>query len=165
MLDFMVISLPRSGSTWAANWLSAGPVFAMHDPLWQIHHLELDAMVPTFGAAQLTGIACTGLWRWPEFVNAHPARKVILHRPPAEVAASLERLGLPPLPEGAERALRSIEGMHVPHTALFRRRHACQIWQHLTGGAVPFDRARHERLCEMRIEPQLDKVKRLPVYQ
>lgn len=165
MLDFMVISLPRSGSTWAANWLSSGEVFAMHDPLWQIHHRDLDRMLPTYGNASCNGIACSGIWRWPAFVNAHPARKVILHRPAGEVSASLARLGLPALPEGAESQLASLVGLHLPYTALFQRRHARKIWQHLTAGAEPFDALRHERLCEMRIEPQLGRVRRVAVYQ
>jgi hypothetical protein len=165
MIDFMVICLPRSGSTWAANWLSSGPVFAMHDPLWQLHRRDLDRMLPTFTSAEIRGVACTGLWRWLDFVNAHPARKVILHRPEREVAASLARLGLPPLPDGAAEQLALIEGMHIDHRALFARRHARRIWQHLTGDRVPFDEQRHDRLIEMRIEPHLERVSRRPIDQ
>ena len=136
----------------------------MHDPLWQMHHRDLDRMLPTYSAAKIRGIACTGIWRWPDFLNAHPARKVVLHRPISEVRASMTRLGLPELPENAAEMLGEVDAMRIDYRALFAPRHARKVWQHLTGGAVPFDERRHARLVEMRIEPALDRVDRRERY-
>lgn len=89
MIDFMVIGLPRSGTAWAANWLTTDTTFCLHDPLAKYHHTELDGLV----SDKRLGVACTGLWTQPEWLNAHPAKKVILHRPLEEINRSLKAIG------------------------------------------------------------------------
>lgn len=155
----MIISLPRSGSTWAANWLTGERIFCLHDPLWTIAPDDLDARLAEMAPGRVRGIACTGLWRWPSWVNRHPARKLVLHRPRADVARSLDRLGLPRLPIDAERNLNAINGRHVDWFDLFSPEPAREIWDYLTGGE-PFDAARHAQLVAMQIEPKFDAVTR-----
>lgn len=165
MLDFMVISLPRCASTWAANWLTTGQVGAVHDPLWQMHYRDLDAMIGAHTRAPMKGVCCTGLWRWPDFVNAHRARKLVLERPIHEVAASLERQGLPPLPPDAAALLAKIDAPRVHYGQLFAKRHARRLWNYLTLGREPFDQRRFEQLVQMKIEPKLDRVQRRHIAQ
>jgi hypothetical protein len=153
MIEFMIVALPRSGTTWAANWLTTGALHCIHDPLRLAHYADWDAELSCGG--KRTGLACTGAWNWPEWLNAHPARKVILHRPLDEVTASLARIGLPgdaPL-KGAPK-LDEIEGLHVQWTDLFDAAGAAAIWAHLTG--LPFDGLRHAALREMNVQPRFD---------
>lgn len=158
MLDFMIIALPRSGTTWAANWLTGERTFCVHDPLWTAHYADLDGGVPLRAGDRLSGISCTALWRWPNWLRRHPARKLVLHRDIAEIDASLAAAGLPPITAGAAD-LASIEGEHAPWTDLFKRKRAEELWRWLTVG-LPFDAERHAELVQTRIEPQLGAVRR-----
>lgn len=155
MLDFMILALPRSATTWAANWLSGEHSYCAHDPLWTSHYRDLDRVVGDQAGARIGGIACTGLWRWAEWVNAHPAPKLVLHRDRAEIDRSLAAIGYPPLPRAAPALLRAVRGTHLDYRELFDPVRAREIWATLTRGA-PFDGARHAQLTEMRIEPKFD---------
>lgn len=158
MLDFMIIALPRSGTTWAANWLTGDRTFCAHDPLWTTHYSDIDAVVPRRAPGRLTGISCTTIWRWPDWLSQHPARKLILHRDIEEVRESLIAAGVPVFLDGAAD-LANIEGEHVPWTDLFDPARAAALWAWLTGG-LPFDAERHAELVKLEIQPQLSAVKR-----
>ena len=122
MLDFMVIGLPRSGTTWAANWLTTDHSTCLHDPLYHTHYSEWDSGLGRFkrGYCQRVGISCTGIWRWADWVNAHPARKVVLLRDPTEVQHSMAQIAMEGYVGEAEAAaLRRVEGLHVQHVDLF----------------------------------------------
>jgi hypothetical protein len=151
MIDFMVLAAPRSGTTWAANWLTTDFTTCLHDPLFTHHYDALDSIPST----KVLGLSCTALWMWPTWVNAHPARKVILHRPMEEVNASLEELGLPPMALDTEARLFEIEGMHVPYTDLFEK--PTRMYEFLTGR--PFDQERHTQLLDMHIQPKFSSIK------
>lgn len=160
MLDFMIISLPRSGSTWAANWLTTERALCVHDPLWTMPPDEIAQGVERLAPDRIRGIACTGLWRWPSWINAQPGRKLILRRDRGEVERSMQRLGLPRLPGLADRKLAAIKGTHIDWRALFDPEAARSIWDFLTDGREPFDQARHASLAAMRIEPKFEAVQR-----
>lgn len=150
MIDFIIVGLPRCGTTWAANWLTTDQAHCFHDPLYTKHYSEWDSMaIP----GRLTGVSCTGIWRWPDWLNAHPARKIILHRDLAEINASLEQIGLPAVGPADERQLASIIGMHVPFEDLFSIAGAEAIWDFATGG-LPVNRERHEELRLIEMQPQ-----------
>jgi len=154
----MVIGLPRSATTWAANWLTTAETFCAHDPLWETHYEDLDEIISTRAANRTPGIACTGLWRWVGWLNSHPARKLILHRDIAAVRASLRARGLPVPDRSASAALDSIDGQHVPFDHLFDTDRAETLWSFLTDG-LPFDGDRHRELAQMNIQPQFDRIR------
>lgn len=146
----MVIAAPRSGTTWSANWLTTDSTVCLHDPLWTRHYSELDAIE----SKKTLGIACTGSALFPDWLNSHPARKVILHRPLAEVDASLEAIGLPACSRGWHGVLDRINGMHVTWRALWESPRL--IYEHLL--QRPFDAERHELLRQMRVQPDFERV-------
>jgi hypothetical protein len=82
VIDFIVVGLPRSGTAWAANWLTTDTTHCIHDPIAKHHHTELDDL----SSSKHLGVSCTGLWRFPDWLNKHPAKKVILRRDRAEIA-------------------------------------------------------------------------------
>jgi hypothetical protein len=145
MIQFMVIGAPRSGTAWAAEWLGA-----VHDPLWDRFYLDLDELSG--------GISCTGLGMFPWWVNQHPARKVILHREPRDVNASLNRLNCGSCPPEVFEGLAKIEGMHVPWTDLWDKPQP--IWEHLIG--FGFDERRHTLLKTVNIQTDDWKWRKTP---
>lgn len=158
MLQFMVLSAPRCASTWVANWLTSERVLCLHDPILEHTPEDLD----TLPCDRLLGIACTGLALLTPFVNAHPARKVVIHRDFKEINDSLMSIGLTRVvAKRWETALQAIEeAMHVYYADLFKPAVAEMVYQHLT--QLPFDRARHDLLRVMHVEPLFDHVKIVP---
>lgn len=156
MVRFMVLSAPRSASTWVANWLTTERTLCLHDPVLEHDPDHLDS-IPT---ARRLGVACTGLALLPDFVNAHPARKVVVHRDRAEVDRSLIAIGLSALGPRWTHALEDIQGMHVHYGDLFDPKRAKQIYEYLT--EAPFDLERHTQLRQMHIEPHFKKLKIVP---
>lgn len=156
MLDFMIIGLPRSGTTWAANFFCTERTLCFHDPLYTTHYQDWDAELPKRAQKGAeVGVSCTGIWRWPDWVNAHPARKVILHRDLGDIADSMREIGLPEMDlMDAQNKLESVMGLHVPHTDLFDPRNCCDLWDYLTDGRVPFNWARHKLLVDIEMQPK-----------
>ena len=155
MLDFMIVGLPRSGTTWAANFLTEGGIMCFHDPLYSVHYADWDSELPTRAPeGARVGVSCTGVWRWADWLNAHPARKVVLHRDLGEVQQSMSEIGLPPLEDGAEAALASVLGLHVPFTDLFDEAGCFLIWHHLFGNDVSFPLHRHRELVNVEMQPK-----------
>lgn len=152
----MVVALPRSGTTWAANWLTTADYICIHDPMNQTHYKDWDGDLAARADRGL-GVACTGVRHFPAWLNRHPARKVILHRPIEEVAASLARLGLPSPGPQAAAALDQIEGLHAPWSDIFEPSRAEAIWTHLLD--TPFDAARHQLLRGIEMQPNFSGLK------
>lgn len=143
----MIIAGPRSGTTWAANWLTTDSTHCLHDPLYQHHYEELDGIE----SIKSLGVSCTGLMNFPKFVNAHPARKVILRRPQREVDESLHLLGLPSVDCSP---LDQIEGTHYHWKALFDD--PKMIYESLTGRR--FNAERHDFLKTIHVQPQFQQI-------
>jgi hypothetical protein len=152
----MVLSAPRSASTWVANWLTTERTLCLHDPILE-HTPEL---MDDLSCDRMLGISCTGLALLPAFVNAHPARKVIVHRSLVEVNRSLETLGLTRLGMPWVDALDRLHGLHVMHHELFDPGIAGGVYERLTG--LTFDVSRHKLLTGMHVEPVFDTVKVVP---
>jgi hypothetical protein len=140
MIEFMLLAAPRSGTAWAANWLTTDASLCLHEPLYQQTHAQLDART---GTRQL-GIACTASALLN--VNRHPARKVILHRDAEEVRTSMEALGIPG--DYDFSALDNVEGKHYHWSALFED--PAPIYEYLL--EYPFDPERHQLLKGMNIQ-------------
>lgn len=163
MLDFMVIGFPRSATTWIANWLTTEKTFCGHDPLYVTHYEDLDRLYQYGYHRYCKGVSCTGLWRWPKWVNEHRAKKVILHRDFNAIQDSLDAMGLPLLDYQEKDALHDIEGMHVQFSDLFVEIRARKIWEHLT--PEPFNLVRYRSLILQKIEPTDEALKGNPEVQ
>lgn len=150
MIRFMVLSAPRSASTWIANWLTTEQTLCLHDPVLEHKPEALDALP----CDRLLGLSCTALALLPDFVNAHPCPKVIVHRDLDQCDQSLVSIGLSRLSSRWFQALDRIQGLHVYYECLFDPHYAEKILNHLTD--LPFDAARHAQLCAMHIEPHFE---------
>lgn len=152
----MVIAAPRSGTTWTSNWLTTDTTLCLHDPLWTRHYSELDAIQ----SSKTLGIACTGIALFPDWLNQHPARKVILHRPLDEVDASLAAIGLPPCGRAWQGVLELVVGWHMDWRDLWRN--PADVFHFLTHKS--FDAERFELLRQMRVQPDFEHVDINPVH-
>lgn len=150
MVEFMVLAAPRSGTTWVSNWLTTDTTLCLHDPLWTHHYSDLDKIK----SSKVLGVACTGLYMFPDFVNSHPARKVILHRDEKEINDSLNAIGLPSL-SNTERDLNKIVGWHIDWQQIFTEPKT--IYEYLTG--LEFDKERHEFLKGIEMQPNFEGLK------
>ena len=146
MIEFMVIALPRSGTTWASNWLTTDTTHCLHDPLYEHHYRNWDS-IPS---RKVLGVSCTGAYNFSDWVRSHPARKVILHRSLTEINRSLDAIGAPKLSAGDERKLNAIEGLHVDWQDLFCD--PVEIYEYLV--QKPFDGERHAALARIEMQPQ-----------
>lgn len=147
----MVIGLPRSGTTWAANWLTAPGEVMVHDPLYYAHY--------SAWAHKYDAVSCTGIWRWPEFVRQQECPILVLHRPFNDIKASLAEFDeedhgdwLIPANEDALWALEAPNLWHVDWYDLFDPKAAQKAWHHMRM-PLPFSYRRHAELVRMKIEP------------
>jgi len=147
MLDFIVVGLPRSATTWAANWLTTEKSTCWHDATGFALPEELDKYN---SMKKYKGISCTGAWMWKEWFENHTAKKIILERDTDEINASLVELGIPPLTTKAIDYFNSIQGYRVKYTDLFDK--PKEIWNRLLPN-LDFDGERHEELLKMNIQP------------
>jgi len=146
MISFMVVALPRSGTTWAANWLTTESTLCLHDPIAYNTLSELDS----FEADRILGIADTGIFGYYTKLNKHPAKKVILHRDIEEINTSLAEMGLASMDDSFASMLNDIEGLHIHYSELFTN--PKPIWDYLIS-TQGFDSERHEVLKQMQIQP------------
>lgn len=148
MLSFIVVGLPRSCTTWTANWLTTDDTLCIHDPLYKYKLEELDQLQTD----KLLGISCTGLWKYPKFIHDHSARKIVIHRDLNDINESLvNEIETNKLSEKDAKVLYDIDGMHVQFDDLFHPVSAKQIYEYALN--KPFDSVRHAYLVEMNIQP------------
>lgn len=154
-LDFIVTGLPRSGTTWLANALTRNKVLCLHDPLFKMHYDDLGeeaAKLRSYGYRKV-GIACTGIWQFPEYLNEFKGPLLILHRELPEINKSLRALGLPEHTDEQHRSLFDLNGKHVHFSKLFDYRYFPDITKFLKLGANHLDFKTHEQLTELMVQP------------
>ncbi len=143
MIEFMLIAAPRSATAWAANWLTTDSTLCLHEPTARWSYQEWD----TLKSERKLGVACTvSAIRNRDFLNAHPARKVILHRDIEEIRASMGNLGIPGDYDVA--ALDHVRGQHHDWRDLFAR--PALIYEYLL--KKPFDEERHTELLSFNVQ-------------
>jgi hypothetical protein len=142
MIEFMLIAAPRTATAWCANWLTTDRTLCLHEPLQEQTYAELDQRP----GPRMLGISCTVSAVFHERVNKHPARKVILHRDPAEVRESMRCLKI----DGSYDfdALWRVKGMHFEWREVFEN--PKPIYEYLLG--YPFDAERHSLLRQFNIQ-------------
>ena len=148
MIKFMVIGLPRSRTTWMANWLTTTDTLCLHDPLAHYTIPELD----NYSTDKLFGISDTAIHMFGGKLNSHPAKKLIIHRPLREIN---ESLGGPYMQPKHINLLKEIKGMHVDYCDL--NRSGEYIWSFLIGSK--FDSERFRQLIGMNVQPHFSELK------
>lgn len=156
MIDFMIIGMPRSGTTWLSNLFNTGDFYCKHDPLYEMHYSEIDQKVGFAGPYVKAGVSCTALWKWPEWVNEHPSRKLIVHRSLVEINASLDGLGLPRIPTYTATHFDSIIGLHMPYESIWDYDAMADAFEYLTDR--PLDINRYRELLRYNVQPNFGRI-------
>lgn len=146
-LELALFALPRSGTTWAANWLTSDGIVCRHEP---ITYEPPEQILRASG-----GVACTGLWLHSAFLARLDCPVVLLERDPAQINASLARINLPALPHWLVARFAALDYPRFHYTDLFDPQRAAAIWRILRG--EDFDAARHAELVRMNVQPQYNR--------
>ncbi len=163
MIDFAVIALPKSATSWAANWLTTDESVCVHDPMvWHTPDEMADLRAINSAQSKYRGVACTGLWMVPGWVEQNVSRWVIVERPIEEVNAGLAAMGLGPMPEHCVRQFAKMPGERISMGALFEEATAHAVWNKLLPH-VPFDRERHKLLTELMVTPAFQRIEPDPI--
>lgn len=150
-VDFIALGLPRSGTTWLANWLTTDRSLCLHDPFSRALPETWDA-----GGKRL-GISCTGAYLMPGWLEAQACPVAVIERDPAACDASLEAMGLPttwPL----RRAFKAARGQRWRFEDIWHEDKARELWAFLLPG-IAFDAPRYRLLRGMQVQPHMDKWK------
>ena len=146
----MVLGLPRSSTTWLANWLTTDTTVCLHDPF-------AHGLPETWESGGKTlGISCTGAYMLPSFMAEQRCPVAVIQRDPEECSKSLAGIGMGPITEAMQRALAKVEARRWKHREIWQDEQARELWSYLLP-AVPFDAQRYHLLCEMQIQPHLGK--------
>jgi hypothetical protein len=148
-MDFIVLGLPRSATTWLSVWLTTDRSLCLHDPFAE----SLPEHWPSDG--RRFGISCTGAYLFPRWLAQQECPVAIIEREPAACDRSLHRIGLgdtgPLL-----NPLRNTEGRRCRFADLWNEDEAHDLWAFLLPG-VPFDALRYRLLKDIQIQPHMGK--------
>lgn len=142
-MNFIVLGLPRSGTTWLANWLTTGQSLCLHDPFNRLpEHWPRDA--------RRLGVSCTGAYLLPGWLERQSCPVAVIERDEADCEASAQRMGLSVC--GLRERLQAVEGRRWRFDDLWNETKARELWAFLLPG-IEFDALRYRLLREMRVEP------------
>lgn len=143
--DFIVLGLPRSGTTWIANWLTTDRTLCLHDPF-----NDLPERWPRDG--RRWGISCTGSYLLKGWLQRQTCPVAVIERAPVDCSASLKALGY----EGGVDALldpfAAIRGRRWRFADLWDADAAREIWDYVMPG-LSFDSLRYRLLTGMNVQP------------
>lgn len=149
MIDFIVLGLPRSGTTWLANWLTTESSLCLHDPF----ALGTPERWPRDD--RRFGISCTGAYLFPRWLGQQQCPIAVIERDADACDASLARMGMGNT-KHLHRALASAPGRRWAFGDLWNESAARELWQHLLP-AIPFDALRYRVLQAIQVQPHMSK--------
>jgi hypothetical protein len=144
-LDFIVLALPRSGTSWVANWLTTERSLCLHDPF----ALGLPSSWPKDERAR--GISCTAAYLMRGWVDKFDCPVAVIERDPAACDESLRELGLPDS-AFCQAALREVHAQRFAFEGLWDEGGARELWEYLLP-QIPFDALRWRLLKDMQVQP------------
>lgn len=149
MIDFIVLGLPRSGTTWLANWLTTDRTLCLHDPF------ALGAPERWPRDERRFGISCTGAYLFPRWLAQQQCPIAVIERNASACDASLARIGLSGTKD-LRQALANAPGRRWAFDDLWNERAARELWEHLLPG-VAFDPLRYRLLKDIQVQPHMSK--------
>jgi len=149
VIDFIVLGLPRSGTTWLANWLTTDRSLCLHDPF------ALGAPETWPRDARRFGISCTGAFLFPKWLAQQQCPVAIIERDPEACDRSLHRIGLGDT-SGLIDTLHEVDGRRWRFDDIWDEDKASELLAFLLPG-MPFDALRYRMLRDIQIQPHMGK--------
>lgn len=151
MMDFIILGLPRSGTTWIANWLTTDKTLCLHDPF------EIGSASTWPRDHRLFGISCTASYLLPGWLNRHDCKVAIIERDPDACHASIQRIGFDKddkRMQTLKRSLDAVEGRRFPFDDIWSESKARELMAYLMPG-ITFDAIRYNQLKRMQVQPYM----------
>lgn len=163
---FFIAGLPRSGTTFLANFFTTAGVFCHHEALLGCENMEKYAERMRLRDYYQVGDSDSGLAWYEDRVRERFPNSlwVGIDRDATDVALSHMRLGMSVPTElmmDSHRKCLSRCDIMVKFQDLFLTETLRYLWQNVTG--LRFDSRRAEMLAQMRVQPNLDEY--LPRYR
>lgn len=166
MRPFFITALPRSGTTFLANFFTHGGVFCWHEATCGAPDMETFRARMSLRDYYMVGNSDSGLGRFHAQVrDAFPdAHWIGIDREPTQVAASLfNSFGWPGnegFNEMVEQHREALKGcdLVIPFDHLFLTETLRDLWQNVTN--LTHDERRAAMLVEMRVQPDLVRYSR-----
>ncbi len=167
---FFIAGLPRSRTTWLANFFTTGEVFCHHEPLQHIRSIgDLVLEVPGASVVGMSDAVIGPIY--DKLAERYPTHKLfIIDREPDACLKSLRQSGIPCDPQSfdavvslhrkfcerfPDRIIPFDRLSHLPTLELF--------WDDAVSGVIPFNPARAAALLTMNVQPHLPTS--LPMWQ
>lgn len=144
ILDFIVVGMPRSGTTWISNWLTTDRTFCMHDPFAQGLPRDWERDQRKFG------ISCTLSHALNGWLDEFHCPVAIIERTATDRNDSLVKAGLTAMPEHPNFG--KVKGRRFAFDDLWDEEKAEAFWSYLLP-AEPFDALRYRQLVRMQVQP------------
>lgn len=149
MIDFIVLGLPRSATTWISVWLTTQASLCLHDPFafgtpesWSRDHRRF-------------GISCTGAYLLPNWLKRQSCPIALIQRDAESCDASLARMGFGDTGELRAKFAQA-EGRPFDFNSLWIEDEARELWTFLLPN-VSFDALRYRMMREIQIQPHMGK--------
>ncbi len=149
-LDFIVIGMPRSGTSWLANLLTTDRSLCMHDPFAQAMPDQWERDTRKFG------ISCTLSFVVKGWLEQFDCPVAIIERDESARNASLLKMGLAPNPKDpvSGAAFANVKGLRFDFDALWDEGDALKLLEHLLPD-IPFDSLRYRQLLRLQVQPHM----------
>lgn len=149
MIDFLIIGLPRSSTTWLANLFTTDTTLCLHDPFAE----ALPEDWPRDG--RKLGASCTGAYLFPKWLATLDCPIAVIERDAAVCDASLARMGWGDT-SGLIGAFACAPGKRFKWDDLWHEDKARELWEYLLP-TVNFDPIRYTMLKRIQVQPHMGK--------
>jgi hypothetical protein len=149
VIDFAVLGLPRSATTWLSVWLTTDRSLCLHDPF----SVTLPEHWPR--DERRFGISCTGAYLFPKWLARQQCPVAIIERTPEACDRSLHAIGMGDT-SILQNPLRDTEGRRWRFDGIWQEEKAHDLWAFLLPG-IPFDALRYRQLRDIQIQPHMGK--------
>lgn len=164
---FFITGLPRSGTTFLANFFTYAGVFCWHEAMLGCTDEEDFVRKLTDRESAQMGDSDSGLvFCVPMLRRRFPKSPLaVIERNPFEVMASLSAVGAPLPPTTLDEYMRArlVADLRVAFEDLFLTETLRNMWHTLTG--LRFDQRRAEMLLNFQVQPELTKYQALYAQQ
>lgn len=149
MIDFLVMGLPRSSTTWIANWLTTDTTLCLHDPFAYAlpEHWPRDS--------RRFGISCTGAYLFPKWMATLDCPIAVIERDSSICDESLSRMGWGDT-SGLLGDFAAAPGKRFKWSDLWDEEKAKNLWHFLLPN-TPFDSIRYTMLRSIQVQPHMGK--------
>jgi len=146
MLKYIIVGLPRSGTTWLSHFLSIDECQCLHDPSAFFSKQEMSL----FNG----GLCDTGLWFDMDWCREKTRKLIVIERPIEDVNKSLTKLKFPLVTKYFYERFMKVKGLAdyiIYFDSLFVSEDEAREFWEFVYPEIPFDKDRWKELSKIKI--------------